>query len=51
MEEGAAVRDPSHVTPKVNLCTHTVFYGQSTVFSFFGGIHEHKLGAVIYMYL
>ena len=62
MGSGVARRDPDHVTPKVNLCIHTMFkvccsnslYGQSTIFGFiifFGLDMDTEIGVVIYMYL
>ena len=59
MGSSAAMRDPSHVTQKINLCMHTRFYvscskglySQSNIFGFFGHDKNIEMSVFIYMYL
>ena len=52
---GVASRDPTHVTPKVRLCIHTIYQvcsskdvlGQITIFGLFGPDMKTEVGAVI----
>ena len=53
-----SVRDPTHVTPKGNLCMHTMFFNlshQGVVWPstiFFGGTDmDTEMGVVIYIYI
>ena len=50
MGSGVSMRDPTHVTPQINLCRHTFMAKVQFLLLFFGPDMGTEMGVAIYMY-